>query len=80
MGEARRRLGLPEGRKLFLHLGESSERKGLLGRGGRPGRAIGDLPNATLVRAGVMAPGQADAMSILIRQRPRDPARGLRAR
>lgn len=67
MGEARRRLGLPEGQKLFLHFGESSERKGLLDAVDAWMR-IGDLPNITLVRAGIMAPGQADAMSILIRR------------
>lgn len=65
MDEARRRLGLPEGRKLFLHFGESSERKGLLDAVDA-WRRIGDLPNTTLVRAGVMAPGQADAMSVLV--------------
>jgi glycosyltransferase involved in cell wall biosynthesis len=63
--EARRRLGLPERQKLFLHLGESSERKGLLDAVGAWTR-IGDLPGATLVRAGVMAPGQAGAMSALV--------------
>lgn len=67
MGEARRRLGLPEDRKLFLHFGESSERKGLLDAMDAWMR-IGDLPGVTLVRAGVMAPGQADAMSVLVRR------------
>jgi glycosyltransferase involved in cell wall biosynthesis len=67
MDDARRRLGLPEGQKLFLHFGESSERKGLMDAVDAWMR-IGDLPNATLVRAGIMAPGQADAMSILIRR------------
>jgi glycosyltransferase involved in cell wall biosynthesis len=65
MGEARRRLGLPEDRRLFLHFGESSERKGLLDAVDAWTR-IGDMPNATLVRAGTLAPGQADAMAALV--------------
>jgi glycosyltransferase involved in cell wall biosynthesis len=67
MLEARRRLNLPEGQKLFLHLGESSERKGLLDAV-EAWKRIGDLPNTTLVRAGAMAPGQADAMADLVRR------------
>lgn len=65
--EARRRLGLPEHGKLFLHLGEYSERKGLLDAVNAWTRNS-DLAGATLVRAGVMAPGQVDAMAPLLRQ------------
>jgi len=64
-GDARKQLGLPAGETLFLHLGDSSNRKGLLDAIGAWER-IADLPRVTLVRAGVMAPGQADAMKALI--------------
>ena len=64
-GEARRRLGLPLDKTLFLHLGVPDPRKGLLDAI-HAWRDLADLPAAMLVRAGVMAPDQADAMRPLV--------------
>ncbi len=66
-GEARRQLGLPEGKVLFLHLGVPGPRKGLLDAVAAWQRVEG-LPDAILVRAGMMDTGEREAIGTLVSQ------------
>jgi glycosyltransferase involved in cell wall biosynthesis len=65
--EARRHLGLPQGKVLFLHLGVSGPRKGLLDAVAAWQRTA-VVADAVLARAGTMRPEESEAMAPLVAQ------------